>query len=117
MARYAPGASVSISSVITLHGTNPEMMGAPTTGDFRLEPALAFANGTSITGETMEIHAAMTINAAGAWAGQIAQMAGIEVVILPSKGTMVAVNHRIAFFGSHVFSGFLNRVETQPAED
>ncbi len=47
------------------------------------------------TGETFAIHAALTVNAAGAWTGKIAAMAGIEVRILPSKGTMIAVNHRV----------------------
>jgi glycerol-3-phosphate dehydrogenase len=49
----------------------------------------------AVTGNLVEVYADITINAAGAWAGNIAQMAGIEVVILPSKGTMVAMNHRI----------------------
>ncbi|MCP5097896.1 MAG: anaerobic glycerol-3-phosphate dehydrogenase subunit A [Chloroflexi bacterium] len=47
------------------------------------------------TGEMAEIHADMTVNAAGAWTGKLAEMAGIEVLILPSKGTMVAMNHRV----------------------
>jgi glycerol-3-phosphate dehydrogenase len=47
------------------------------------------------TGEMVEIHADITVNAAGAWTGHLAKMAGIEVVILPSKGTMVAMNHRV----------------------
>ena len=47
------------------------------------------------SGEEIEIHADMVINAAGAWTGKIAAMAGIEVMILPSKGTMVAMNHRV----------------------
>ncbi len=47
------------------------------------------------SGEEIEIHADMVINAAGAWTGKIAAMAGIEVQILPSKGTMVAMNHRV----------------------
>ena len=37
----------------------------------------------------------MTINASGAWAGQLAAQAGIEVKVIPGKGTMVAMNHRI----------------------
>ena len=37
----------------------------------------------------------MVINASGAWAGQIAAMAGIEVNVMPGKGTMVAMNHRV----------------------
>jgi glycerol-3-phosphate dehydrogenase len=46
-------------------------------------------------GEDLDIHAAMTINATGAWAGQIARMAGITVNVIPGKGTMIAMNHRV----------------------
>ncbi len=46
-------------------------------------------------GEEMVIHAAMTINAAGAWAGVIARTANIRVNVIPGKGTMLAMNHRI----------------------
>lgn len=49
-----------------------------------------------ISGEEFRIHADMTINAGGAWCGRIARMAGIKVTILPSKGTMVALNQRLA---------------------
>jgi glycerol-3-phosphate dehydrogenase len=45
--------------------------------------------------ETLEIYADLVVNAAGAWAGQIAASAGANVKIIPGKGTMVAVNHRI----------------------
>ncbi len=48
-----------------------------------------------VDGEETTIHAAMTINASGAWAGQLAAEAGIEVKVIPGKGTMVAMNHRI----------------------
>ena len=37
----------------------------------------------------------MIVNASGAWAGQIAGMAGLEVHVIPGKGTMLAMNHRI----------------------
>ncbi len=47
------------------------------------------------TGEELEIHADVTVNAAGAWSGRLAKMAGIEVVIMASKGTMIAMNHRL----------------------
>ncbi len=47
------------------------------------------------TGAELAIHAAMTINATGAWAGQIANMAGIRVDVIPGKGTLVAMNHRV----------------------
>lgn len=46
-------------------------------------------------GEELEIHADMVINAAGAWTGKVAAMAGADVEILPSKGTMIAMNHRV----------------------
>jgi glycerol-3-phosphate dehydrogenase len=49
----------------------------------------------TITGEAITIHADMVINAAGAWAGKVAAMAGAQVTILPSKGTMLAMNHRL----------------------
>ena len=47
------------------------------------------------SGKNVEIHAEMTISASGAWAGQIANMAGITVQVIPGKGTMVAMNHRL----------------------
>jgi glycerol-3-phosphate dehydrogenase len=48
-----------------------------------------------VSGEELSIGAAMTINASGAWAGKLAAQAGIEVRVIPGKGTMVAMNHRI----------------------
>jgi glycerol-3-phosphate dehydrogenase len=48
------------------------------------------------TGEDAEIEARVTVNAAGAWAGQVATMAGIEGVrVLPGRGIMIAMNHRL----------------------
>ena len=48
------------------------------------------------TGETVEVEAGFTINAGGAWAHEIAQMAGIEgVSVVPGKGIMIAMNHRL----------------------
>jgi len=46
-------------------------------------------------GEQVEIHAALTINAAGAWAGQVANLAGLTVRVIPGKGALLAMNHRI----------------------
>ena len=48
-----------------------------------------------LTGEEFHIHAGVVVNASGAWAGQIAAMAGCEVEILPGKGIMIAMNHRL----------------------
>ncbi len=48
------------------------------------------------TGEEIEIQARVTVNAAGAWAGQVADLAGIEGVrVLPGRGIMIAMNHRL----------------------
>src|SRR5947209_1753354 len=48
------------------------------------------------TGEELDVHARVTVNASGAWAGQIADMAGIEGVrVLPGRGIMIAMNHRL----------------------
>ncbi len=46
------------------------------------------------SGEERFIPAAMVVNAAGAWAGQIAAMAGCPLTVRPSKGTMVAMAYR-----------------------
>jgi glycerol-3-phosphate dehydrogenase len=47
------------------------------------------------TGEDVHIHASYVVNAAGAWAGKIAGLAGVKVTVIPGKGTMVAMNHRL----------------------
>jgi len=46
-------------------------------------------------GQDLEIRADMTINASGAWAGLIAKTAGLTVNVIPGKGTMLAMNHRV----------------------
>lgn len=45
--------------------------------------------------EDVTIHADMTVNASGAWAGKLAGTIGIEVRVMAGKGTMVAINHRV----------------------
>ncbi|HEX7265166.1 MAG TPA: anaerobic glycerol-3-phosphate dehydrogenase subunit GlpA [Candidatus Dormibacteraeota bacterium] len=47
------------------------------------------------SGQEITVHAEVVVNAAGAWAGQIAAMAGCEVAMLPGKGVMIAMNHRL----------------------
>ena len=49
----------------------------------------------TVSGETLHIQADLVINASGAWAGQIAGLAGVGVKIIPGKGVMVATNHRL----------------------
>jgi glycerol-3-phosphate dehydrogenase len=50
----------------------------------------------SRTGEELDVEARVTVNAAGAWAGQLAAMAAIEGVrVFPGRGIMIAMNHRL----------------------
>jgi glycerol-3-phosphate dehydrogenase len=48
-----------------------------------------------ITGEKVTIECDMVVNAAGAWSGKIGRMAGCDVTVSASKGTMVAMNYRM----------------------
>ena len=45
--------------------------------------------------EDIRIDANCVINASGAWAGKISRMAGIYVDMVPGKGIMMALNHRV----------------------
>ena len=47
-------------------------------------------------GEDVQIDCTFVINCAGAWAGQIAGMAGChDVEVVPGRGIMIAMNHRL----------------------
>ncbi len=47
-------------------------------------------------GELVDIEARVVVNATGAWAGRVADLAGIEGVrVLPGRGIMIAMNHRL----------------------
>lgn len=48
-----------------------------------------------VTGERLRLLADLVINCTGAWAGQVAAMAGCEVKVTPGKGTMIAMNYRL----------------------
>ncbi|GAD52551.1 anaerobic glycerol-3-phosphate dehydrogenase subunit A [Halarchaeum acidiphilum MH1-52-1] len=45
-------------------------------------------------GETEDVYADHVVNAAGAWAGRIGDMAGLDVAVRPSKGVMTVMNTR-----------------------
>jgi glycerol-3-phosphate dehydrogenase len=45
--------------------------------------------------EDVQIRADVIVNASGAWVGKIAKLAAIDVKMIPGKGTMIALNHRI----------------------
>jgi len=48
-----------------------------------------------LTGQVTRVQCQAVINAAGAWAGAVASLAGIPVEVIKDKGTLVAFNHRI----------------------
>jgi len=48
------------------------------------------------TGEKMTIEAEMVINATGAWAGEVAKMAGAAIDLIYSKGTLVITHSRVS---------------------
>ncbi len=50
----------------------------------------------SRSGDTMVIEADQIINAGGAWAGEIAAMAGVSIDILYSKGSLLITDNRLA---------------------
>ncbi|ABZ84167.1 anaerobic glycerol-3-phosphate dehydrogenase subunit a [Heliomicrobium modesticaldum Ice1] len=49
----------------------------------------------TLTGEKRPIECEMVINAAGAWAGEVTALAGLDVSIIKDKGTLLAFNHRL----------------------
>jgi glycerol-3-phosphate dehydrogenase len=49
----------------------------------------------SATGEIREIHGNIIVNAAGAWTKLVASLAGSEVPVTLSKGSLVITNHRL----------------------
>ncbi len=49
----------------------------------------------TVTGEILDIYGNILVNATGAWANRIAALAGCEVPMTLSKGTLVITNHRL----------------------
>ncbi|MCR5003181.1 MAG: anaerobic glycerol-3-phosphate dehydrogenase subunit A [Bacteroidales bacterium] len=49
----------------------------------------------SKTGETAEYRAPVTVNAAGIWGHNIAEMAGVHVGMYPAKGALLVFGHRV----------------------
>lgn len=50
----------------------------------------------TITGETIIVEAEQVVNATGAWAGEVAALAGISIDLLYSKGSLLITDSRIA---------------------
>lgn len=49
----------------------------------------------TLTGEKFTVKAKIVVNAAGAWASQIAESAGVTLEVICDKGTLLAFNHRL----------------------
>jgi glycerol-3-phosphate dehydrogenase len=66
------------------------------TGVLREGDGIVGAMAEDRTGEVVRIRARFTINASGAWAAQLASLAGCEgITILPGRGIMIAMGHRL----------------------
>lgn len=50
----------------------------------------------SVTGETLTIKADMVVNASGAWAAEVAELAGVYLPMTYSKGTLLVTAERVA---------------------
>ena len=78
--------------------THAEVVDLRTDGDRVTGVEVRYGEGPSRTGAragaTETIAASHVVNATGAWAGQLASMAGLEVAVRPSKGVMVVTNCR-----------------------
>jgi glycerol-3-phosphate dehydrogenase len=79
------------AQILTYHEVRDLIVEGPE-GDRRVVGARVH---NEVSGEDTEIHADLVVNAAGAWTGHIAAMAGGDVLIMPAKGTMVAMAHRL----------------------
>lgn len=49
----------------------------------------------TVTGEEAEYRASVTVNAAGIWGHDIAQMAGVNIGMYPAKGALLVFAHRV----------------------
>jgi glycerol-3-phosphate dehydrogenase len=48
-----------------------------------------------LTGETLSLHAPVVVNAAGIWGQRIAEYADLSIRMLPAKGALLIMEHRI----------------------
>ncbi len=71
------------------------LTGHAVTGLIRERDRVGGAVVRSGSGDEMEVRAEVTVNAAGAWAGRVAAMAGCEVTVVAGKGILIAFRHRL----------------------
>lgn len=80
------------AEILTYHRVT-EITRAGDEGDERVSAVMCI---DEKTGEQVQIDCNFVLNAAGAWAGQIAAMAGCPgVEVVPGRGIMIAMNHRL----------------------
>jgi glycerol-3-phosphate dehydrogenase len=48
-----------------------------------------------LTGDQYEVRAKVVVNAAGIWGGFIAEMAGVELKMFPTRGSLLIMGHRL----------------------
>ncbi|MEG6584911.1 anaerobic glycerol-3-phosphate dehydrogenase subunit GlpA [Dendrosporobacter sp. 1207_IL3150] len=93
-ARKYGGRVLTYTEVISIESVNGQVVGVKVRNAFN--------------GQIDIIQCDFVVSAAGSWAGQIAEKAGIKVNVQPDRGTLIAFNHRIA-------SRVINRL--RPAAD
>lgn len=98
-----PDASVDPFRLATANAVDARLHGA-TILTYHEVVSLIVENGTVLgarlrdvnTGEMSSVHASVTVNAAGVWGQNIAALAGVELKLLPSKGSLLIFGHRVA---------------------
>ncbi|MFN2488384.1 MAG: anaerobic glycerol-3-phosphate dehydrogenase subunit GlpA [Actinomycetota bacterium] len=98
-----PDASIDAWKLVWACARSAEERGARIMTRHRVERLLK--DGDAVTGAVavneldgseVTIEAGFVVNASGAWAAQVAEMGGCEgITILPGKGIMIAMNHRL----------------------
>lgn len=81
-AKKLGGQVLTYTNVVSIDSTNGVIDGVTVQNKF--------------TGEKYKIACNYLINATGPWCAQVAGLAGININIKPSKGTLIAFNHRIS---------------------
>ena len=79
------------ATVLVYHEVR-ELLSQGSDGDRRITGARIH---DMVRDEELIVNADMVINASGAWAGLLTATADIPVTVIPGKGTMVAMNHRV----------------------
>ncbi|HDP80085.1 MAG TPA: anaerobic glycerol-3-phosphate dehydrogenase subunit A, partial [Spirochaetes bacterium] len=65
------------------------------TGVIRSGSEVTGVTGETADGETFEVHGRLVVNASGVWGQQICRLAGIDLLMFPSKGSMLIIDYRI----------------------